>query len=121
VNGFDSLPVDVETMRTTTARVLADDAGLPAADELETLVRMYRGHLMVLIPEIGRVTLGLPEDNADVVAAWAGVGEARRRLDAVGEGAFPRELAHARRLARSVVCLLSHLERLEGPGDRREP
>ncbi|QNP75906.1 ATP-binding protein [Streptomyces roseirectus] len=72
---------------------------------------------MVLIPEIGRVALGRPEGDADVVAAWAGVGEARRRLDAVGDGGFPREVAHARRLARSVVCLLGHLENLCG---RRE-
>ncbi|MFM9448238.1 DUF6415 family natural product biosynthesis protein [Streptomyces acidiscabies] len=118
MSGFDSLSVDVETMRATTARVLADDAGLPTADELETLVLMYRGHLMVLIPEVGRVTLGCPEDDADVVAARAGVREARRRLDMAGDGGFPRELAHARRLARSAVCLLGHLESL---GGRREP
>ncbi|MFM9446736.1 DUF6415 family natural product biosynthesis protein [Streptomyces acidiscabies] len=108
-------------MRATTARVLADGAGAPTVDELETLVLMYRGHLMVLIPEVGRVTFGRPHDDAAVVAAWAGVGEARRRLDVVGDGAFPREFAHARCLARSVVCLLGHLERLESSGGRREP
>jgi len=112
VSGVDSLPVDVETMRTTTARVLADDAGLPTPDELETLVLTYRGHLMLLIPEIGRATLGRPEDDADAVAAQAGAEEARRRLDAMGDSGSPRELAHARRLARSVVCLLGHLESL---------
>ncbi|MHC5904310.1 DUF6415 family natural product biosynthesis protein [Streptomyces sp. S6] len=101
-------------MRTTTARVLMDGVGLPTADELETLILMYRGHLMVLIPEIGRVALGRPEGDTDVVTAWAGVGEARQRLDAVEDGAFPHELAHARRLARSVLCLLGHLESLRG-------
>lgn len=113
VSDFDSLPVDVETMRATTARMLTDAAGLPTTEELGDLVLMYRGHLMVLIPEIGRVTLGRPKDDATVVAAWAGVGEARR-LGTAEYGAFAREVEHARSLARSVVCLLGHLESLGG-------
>ncbi|KPI17942.1 hypothetical protein OK074_8039 [Actinobacteria bacterium OK074] len=109
-----SLPVDAETMRETTARLLADDALLPAADDLDTLTLLCRGHLMVLIPEVERATRGRPEDDVLKTGALTGTGEARRRLDLVPDARLPAEVAHAKRLARSVDCLLTHLENLGG-------
>lgn len=111
------VPLDVETMRATTARLLGDDAELPSEAELNDLVMLCRGHLMLLIPEVEKAACRRPAGDTGA-AARAGVGEARRRLDAVAEGPLPRQVAHGQRLARSVVCLLGHLAAL---GGHREP
>ncbi|KPI10142.1 hypothetical protein OK074_3145 [Actinobacteria bacterium OK074] len=110
----DSIPVDAVTMRRTIARVFADDAVPLTAEELHDLVLLCRGHLMLLIPEVGRVGRGLPEGDVRRTGALAGIAEARRRLDLVPDEQPRARVAHARRLARSVDCLLRHVEALGG-------
>jgi hypothetical protein len=109
-----SLPVDVETMRETTTRLLADDAELPTPDGLRDLILLCRGHLMLLIPEVEQAAHVLPDDDWHKIEALAGIAQARRRLDLVPDVRLPAEAAHAKRLAHSVDCLLAHLENLGG-------
>ncbi|MGA6226778.1 DUF6415 family natural product biosynthesis protein [Streptomyces umbrinus] len=110
VTANTSLPVDTATMYATTALVLDEKAELPTADELNNLTLLYRGHLMLLIPEVEKAGLGLPEDDTARRRAHAGVAEARTRLNLEAGPTLPAQVAHAQRLARSVVCLLGHLE-----------
>ncbi|MFI6282598.1 DUF6415 family natural product biosynthesis protein [Streptomyces sp. NPDC050988] len=105
-----SLPVDTATMHATTALMLDEHAELPTADELNNLILLYRGHLMLLIPEVEKAGLGLPEGEPVGRGVHAGVAEARTRLDLEAGPTLPAEVAHAQRLARSVICLLGHLE-----------
>ncbi|KPI08942.1 hypothetical protein OK074_3466 [Actinobacteria bacterium OK074] len=109
-----SLPMDVTTMRETTSRLLADDAELPAADKLNDLILLCRGHLMLLIPEVEQAALRLPQDDRHRIEALTGIAQARRRLDLVPDARLPAEVAHAKRLAHSVDCLLRYLENLGG-------
>ncbi|PIB11434.1 MULTISPECIES: DUF6415 family natural product biosynthesis protein [Streptomyces] len=109
-----SLPVAIETMRATAARVLAEDAQPPTADELHTLTLPCEGHLTLLIPEVLKACLGRPDDDTLTAGALKGVVQARTRLDIVPGMQWSRQVAHAQRLARSVDCLLGHLENLAG-------
>jgi hypothetical protein len=111
----DSLPLDRETMRAAAARLLALDAEPPSCDELETLALLYRGNMMLLIPEVERATKGLSKDDAPRACAMACIGEARIRLDLHPGAGLPARIAHAQHLARSVNALLDHLESLEVP------
>jgi hypothetical protein len=111
----DSLPLDRETMRAATARLLAADAESPSYDELETLRLLYRGNLMLLIPEVEEATRELPKGDAPRACAMACIGEARMRLDLRPGAGLPAAIAHAQHLARSVNALLDHLESLEVP------
>ncbi|MDQ1026894.1 hypothetical protein QF035_004476 [Streptomyces umbrinus] len=65
---------------------------------------------MLLIPEVEKAGLGLPMDETVRRSAYAGVAEARTRLDLEAGPTLPAQVAHAQRLARSVVCFLGHLE-----------
>ncbi|MGW0826920.1 DUF6415 family natural product biosynthesis protein [Streptomyces sp. NPDC002845] len=110
------LPVDTETMRATTARLLADDAAPPSPIELDTLTLTLKGHLGVLIPEVERVAAQQPDDDPaltiPVACAVVAAAEARRKLDIpLHPGAWAAS-AYARRLARSVDSLLTSLESL---------
>ncbi|WP_319683155.1 DUF6415 family natural product biosynthesis protein [Streptomyces ipomoeae] len=102
----ESLPVDTETMRATTARLLAEDAELPTTGELDDPA--------LLIPEVERAACTLPNDNRPRARALGRVSEARARLG-IKPGRTPAgQMVHAERLARSVICLLGHLEKLGG-------
>ena len=117
-----SLPVDTVTMHATTALVLDENAELPTADELNNLTLLYRGHLMLLIPEVEKAGLGLPEGETVGRGVRAGVAEARSRLDLEAGPTLPARVAHAQRLARSVICLLGHLENPgRGPDRPNQP
>ncbi len=109
----DSLPLDRETMRAATARLLAPDVEPPSYDELETLRLLYRGNMMLLIPEVEKAARDLPLDDAPRACAMACIGEARIRLDLRPGAGLPAQIAHAQHLARSVDALLDHLEKLE--------
>ncbi|MFI9580622.1 DUF6415 family natural product biosynthesis protein [Streptomyces sp. NPDC052236] len=111
----DSLPLDRETMRTATARLLAPDAEPPSYDELETLRLLYRGNIMLLIPEVEKAAQGLSKDDAPHACAMACIGEGRIRLGLRPGAGLPAQIAHAQHLARSVNALLDHLESLEVP------
>lgn len=110
----ESLPPDVETMRATARRLLADGAEPPGPEELETLTLLLRGQLMVAIPVVEGVAGRLPEGDALRACALACVGEARMRLRREPGRTLPAGIAHAQRLARSVDALADHCEKKIG-------
>ncbi|MFJ1650122.1 DUF6415 family natural product biosynthesis protein [Streptomyces sp. NPDC088337] len=107
-----ALTPDLETMRATVHRLLAEDAEPPSPDELDTLTLLLRGHTMVLIPEVEKATSRLPKDDVPRACAMACIGEARMRLGLEPGRGLPAGIAHAQRLARSVNALADHLENL---------
>lgn len=111
----ESLPLDAETMRTTTARLLGGRAdGLQPADLLD-LNLLCRGHLTLLVLEVEKAaSRRSPNDDTLTASTLADIDEARRRLNLTLDGRLPHTLAHAQRLARSVDHLLDDLEKLGG-------
>ncbi|MGC9536530.1 DUF6415 family natural product biosynthesis protein [Streptomyces sp. UG1] len=107
-------PVDLDTMRATARRLLAEDSELPMPDELDTLTLQLRGHIMLTIPEVETAARQLPEDDVPRACALACIGEARIRLGLEPGRNLPAGIAHAQRLARSVNALCDHLENLGG-------
>ncbi|MEV6796421.1 DUF6415 family natural product biosynthesis protein [Streptomyces sp. NPDC051320] len=110
--GRDPRPLDIVTMRESAYQLLAEDAELPLLDELQTLILLLRGHLMLLIPEVADVACRRPQDDPWRAAASVGIGEARRRLDLIQSHRLPVVVRHAQHLARSVNALCTHLENL---------
>ncbi|MGV9852520.1 DUF6415 family natural product biosynthesis protein [Streptomyces sp. NPDC003442] len=107
-------PLDFQTMRASTRRLLADDAELPSTEEMETLTIRLRGHIMVAVTEVEQMADRLPEDDTRRACARACIGEARMRMR-LEPGATPAtRIAHAQRLARSVNALCDHYESLGG-------
>ncbi|WP_405676938.1 DUF6415 family natural product biosynthesis protein [Streptomyces sp. NBC_01511] len=104
---MDSRPVDIATMRAAAAELLDDGAEPPTGVYLATLTDQLRGHLELLIFELEEHGCGDP-------LAKAGIGEARRRLSAGPSSLGP--LRYAECLARSVVALCTHTERLTVTG-----
>ena len=117
--GRDHRPLDVDTMRASARRLLADDAEPPTVEELETLTLQLRGHIMVAIPEVETAASRLPTDDVPRACALACAGEARMRLGLEPGRTLPAGIAHAQRLARSVNALVDHYENLGG-GEGRE-
>ncbi|MCX4550214.1 DUF6415 family natural product biosynthesis protein [Streptomyces sp. NBC_01267] len=113
----DPRPVDVETMRVITARLLGENAELPSLKELDTMCLQLRGHLMLLIPEVSELASQRPPEDELRATTAAGIGEARRRLSATQGYRLPVVLSYAQRLARSVDALCTHLENLEACGE----
>ncbi|MEV2193781.1 DUF6415 family natural product biosynthesis protein [Streptomyces phaeochromogenes] len=113
-----SLPVDALTMRATTARLLADDAGPFSPSELDTLTLTLKGYLQLLIPEVEQAAAQPPDHDptmtVPVACAVVAVAEARRKLDIPLRPGASAASAYARRLARSVDWLLTGLESLGG-------
>ncbi|MGW0185436.1 DUF6415 family natural product biosynthesis protein [Streptomyces sp. NPDC003362] len=104
-------PLDIDAMRATADRLLAEDAEVPSPEDLETLILRLRGHLMVAIPEVETTALALSEDGVPRACAIFCVGEARLRLSVEPGRALPARIAHAQRLARSIRVLCDHYER----------
>ncbi|MHB9848962.1 DUF6415 family natural product biosynthesis protein [Streptomyces krungchingensis] len=112
--GEKFLPLDVETLRETARRLLAEDAEQPANEELLNLQFLLRDHIGQLVPEVATVALGLPCDDVHRTCAQACIGEAQMRLR-LGAGDNDRvRRAVAVRLARSVKALCDHLDRMSG-------
>jgi hypothetical protein len=110
----EPLPLDVETMRESARRLLADGAEEPPPEELGTLAVLLRDHIRQLIPEVAAAMLGLPKDDVPKACAQACIGEAQMRLR-LGDGDNGAvRLAVAVRLARSVNALCDHLTNLGG-------
>lgn len=107
-----SPPIDIETMRSSVRRLLAENAELPGVDELETLTLQLRGHIMVAIPEVEVAAGKLHADDVPRACALACVGEARMRVNMEAGPTLPAGIAHAQRLARSVNALCDHYENL---------
>lgn len=110
------LSVNLDAMRAAAARLLADDAERPPASDLLDITRLCRGDLMLLIPEVEQAAYRWPRDHVLRECALAGVAEARRRLGLRFDGHLSHAEAHAKRLARSIDCLINHLEKLGGEG-----
>jgi hypothetical protein len=105
-------PIDLETMRAATRRLLAEDAELPSEGELETLTLQLRGHLMLAIPVVEEPACRFPEDDVPRACAHAAVMEAHVRLGVKPGWTLPSQIAYAQRLARSVNALCDHYENL---------
>ncbi|QLH22351.1 DUF6415 family natural product biosynthesis protein [Streptomyces sp. Rer75] len=56
----DRRPLDPQTMRASTRRLLAEGAELLSVEEVETLTLRLRGHIMVAVPEIEQIAAQLP-------------------------------------------------------------
>ncbi|MFJ7968359.1 DUF6415 family natural product biosynthesis protein [Streptomyces sp. NPDC096324] len=100
-------------MRACTRRLLAEDARVPASEELDRLTLQLRGHIELLIPEVEETAGRLPKDDIPRYCALACTGEARGKLSARPQPGHATELAHARRLARVVNALVDHHENLD--------
>ncbi|MGW0705196.1 DUF6415 family natural product biosynthesis protein [Streptomyces sp. NPDC002643] len=112
---MESLPIDTETMRDTTARLLSPHAHQLQPADLLDLTLLCRGHLTLLILEVEAAAARRKPNNDTLTAStWADIDEARRRLNLTLDGRLPHTLAHAQRLARSVDHLLHDLEKLGG-------
>lgn len=117
INRF--LPVDIETMRASARRLLAPDAEVPSVEEVETLTLMLKGHLALIVPEVGRAASGrLGEDtftraNARLDARMAVVAT-RNKLRFTPSPSPSAHIAYARRLSRSLNALCDHYEVLRG-------
>jgi hypothetical protein len=113
--GLTEPPPDIATMRATVNRLLDPDAAPealpPAPSELDTLTRLMRGQLELLIPDIERMVGGRPK-NVPHYCALACVGEARGKLNAEPLPGLSGAVAYARRLARVLNALCDHYERL---------
>lgn len=102
-------------MRETIARLLGEDAEPPSPEELETLLMLLRGHLMVTIPEVATAALKLHAKHPHRSCANACIGEARMKLNAEPSGnSLPAGIAYAQKLARVLEALLNHLGKIEG-------
>lgn len=108
----DQLPLDVATMRAGAQQILAEDGDLPSPRALDTHVLAVRGQLMLAIPEVEIRAVKLPKGYSARESAVEGIGEARRRLNTEPGHTLPGRIAHAQRLARSVVALCDHYEAL---------
>ncbi|MXM66096.1 hypothetical protein GR925_22250 [Streptomyces sp. HUCO-GS316] len=112
----DPRPVDLALMRETTRTLLTPDAVPealpPCADELDTLTRVLRGHLELLVPEVETVAGGIDRQSIQRYCALACVGEARGKLRAEPKPGLHGAVGHARRLARVLNALCEHYENL---------
>ncbi|MFH9938537.1 DUF6415 family natural product biosynthesis protein [Streptomyces murinus] len=108
----DRRPVDILTMRATARQMLAEDAELPSAEQLDILTLRLRGLLIVLIPEVEEVASRWPDGDVPKMCARACIGESRMRLNLEPGATLPAGIAHAQRLARSVNALCDHYENL---------
>lgn len=110
----DPRPLDMETMRASARRLLADDAELPTFEELEILTLRLRGHMMLVIPEVEMAAGRQPKDDIPRYCALACVGEARMRLNLEAGHGLPAGIAYAKRLCRALNALCDHYENLAG-------
>jgi len=107
----DQAPPDIETMRATAGRALAEETSTGTVD---TLIPTLRGMVQLLIPDVEQLASRQPKDDIPRACALACCGEARMRLR-LGDGETPAvRAAMAQRLARSVNALCDHYENLGG-------
>jgi len=102
-------PPDILTMRTTAARALTE---VLSGDELETVAETLRGHIRVLIPEVEFAAGRQPRESTLAICARAAAGEARRKLGLGGSDILAVHVSVTQKLARSVVAMCDHYERL---------
>ncbi|MGR4847896.1 DUF6415 family natural product biosynthesis protein [Streptomyces sp. LARHCF252] len=105
-------PVDIQTIRQTAQDVITDGAKIEDSDELETIIMLLRGMIMLLIPEVETATGWFPKSDIPAICARACVGESRMRIRLEVGGNIPQLVGHAQRLARSAQALADHYENL---------
>nr|WP_239148913.1 DUF6415 family natural product biosynthesis protein [Streptomyces sp. SID12501] len=102
-------------MHASARRLLEPDAVVPSAQELETLTLLLKGHLALIIPELGRAaSRRRGDDSLARVCARMAISESRRKLRIEPHPALSSHLAYARRLSRSLNVLCDHYEELCG-------
>lgn len=111
----EQYPLDAETMRATARRLLTDGAEPPTPEEVRKLLLALRGHLAVILPEVGRAAAQW-SDQFDMARTCArvAVAETRRKLGEKPGPGLSSQIAYARRLSRSLNSLLDHHETLSG-------
>ncbi|MEU0967852.1 DUF6415 family natural product biosynthesis protein [Streptomyces sp. NPDC005917] len=112
----EALPLDIPTMRATARRLLAADAGEPAADEVPVLLSTLRGHLELIVPVVERCAAFKPDDDqrwmAPVNCAIIAAADTRRAMSAEIHPGADAAVRHARRLARRLNAMCDHFETL---------
>ena len=115
----EQLPVDIETIKSSAQEVITDGAKIDDPDELETIIILLRGMIMVLIPEVESDLAQHPKNHTPTIGARAGIQEARNKAHVVPGSSIPQLVGHAQKLARCVLGLIRHHENLSG-SDHRE-
>ncbi|WP_215456317.1 DUF6415 family natural product biosynthesis protein [Streptomyces sp. ATCC 21386] len=110
----ETAPLDIETIKSAAQDVITNGAKIEDVDELETIILLLRGMIMLLIPEVEADLARYAKSNTAAVGARAGVQEARIRAHAVPGSSIPELVGHAQRLARGVLALIRHHEKLGG-------
>ncbi|MGX1487757.1 hypothetical protein RKD41_000016 [Streptomyces tendae] len=122
-SGAGGGPPDIATMRSTAALILGPDDGPdafpPCVADLEILERTLRGQLGLLVPEVQEAAGPRPKD-VQTYCALACVGEARGKLTAAAGDTAASRVRHVRRLARVLLALCEHYERLTTDGETVE-
>ncbi|MEU4484625.1 DUF6415 family natural product biosynthesis protein [Streptomyces purpurascens] len=106
--------MDIETMQQAAQDVVDNGAKITDADELETIILLLRGMIMVLIPEVEKGLAEHPKNHTPSICARAGITEARTRAHIVPGSDIPQLVGHAQRLARGVLALIRHHRKLGG-------
>ncbi|GKQ39436.1 DUF6415 family natural product biosynthesis protein [Streptomyces sp. A012304] len=87
---------------------------LPRHQTVALFANDFTRYLERLIPQIEQMAAAHPDDAAQAVAARAGVDEALQRLSLAHRPGLNGEVERVKRLARSVVALRTHYEKLGG-------
>ncbi|GAA3895128.1 hypothetical protein GCM10023084_54840 [Streptomyces lacrimifluminis] len=88
---------------------------VPSVEELQTLTLMLKGHLALVIPEVGRAASARRRDDTLTRAdARMAISETCRKLRIEPSAGLSAHLAYARRLSRSLNALCDHYEKLCG-------
>jgi hypothetical protein len=110
----DTAPVDIETIKRSAEEVISDGAKIEDSDVLETIIILLRGMIMLLVSEVEKDLARYARNNSVAIGARAGITEARVRAHAFPGSDIPQLVGHAQRLARGVLALIRHHERLGG-------
>ena len=114
----EQLPLDVETIKSSAQDVISDGAKIEDSDELETIIILLRGMIMVLIPEVENDVAQYPKNHCPAIGARAGIQEARNKSHVIPGSSIPQLIGHAQKLARCVLALIRHHETLGGGAPR---
>lgn len=115
----NTTPLDLDTMRSATERVLGRGSEPLTDEHLETLRLQLRGHIQLLIPEVEQAVSLLPRGDISRERALTCAGEARMRLRLGPGDTLAVRFSVLHRLARSVRALCDYHENRGGclPGE----
>ena len=110
----ETLPVDVATIRESAEDVITNGAQMEDPDEVETIILLLRGMIMLLVPEVEVAMSKHPKNHIPAICARACIGEAQMRLRLGSGSNLAVMISTAQRLARSVRALADHYVGLGG-------